>query len=55
MRFVLGALVINGSLVGAFLLFRHRVAGWPLPGLWWLAAALAATLLTLFLAERTLT
>lgn len=53
-RFLLGALLVNGAALAAFVLLRHRVARWPQPGLWWLGAALLAILLTLRLAEATL-
>ncbi|GAB4405061.1 MAG: hypothetical protein OHK0048_24780 [Rhodoferax sp.] len=54
LRFVLGALVINLLPLLAFGLWRHRVARWPLPGLWWLSLGVAALVATLQLARVTL-
>ncbi len=53
-RFALGAILINGAILAAFVFGRHQLARFRLPGLWRLGGMLLAILLTLGLAEVTL-
>ncbi|WP_238944295.1 hypothetical protein [Allofranklinella schreckenbergeri] len=45
--FLLSALLINAAALAALALARHRLARWPMPGLWWLLGITLATVLTL--------
>lgn len=46
-RFVLLALIVNAAALGGLVLARHRLARWPMPGLWWLGALTLAIVITL--------
>jgi uncharacterized membrane protein YsdA (DUF1294 family) len=54
LQFLLLAMLSTGAPVALFALFRHQVARWPLPGLWWLALGTLCIVLTLYLAKYTL-
>lgn len=54
LTFLILASFINALPAVLFVLLRERVAGWPLPGLWWLSLGTLALVLTLALAKHSL-
>ena len=54
LQFLFFAMLITGTPGVLFVLFRHQVARWPLPGLWWLGLGTLSIVLTLLLAKHTL-
>ena len=54
LNFLIFALLINAMPPVLFGVLRDRVAGWPMPGLWWLSLGTLAVVLTLMLARHLL-
>ncbi len=52
--FLSGAVLINLLPLVLFHLYRHQVARWPMPGLWWLGVLALTLVATLLLAGATL-
>jgi hypothetical protein len=53
-HFVFGSLLINGVISGIIFCFGRRLMRLPLPGLWVLGCVLLGIVLTLIVAEATL-
>ena len=54
LNFLIFALLVNAMPAVLFGVLRDRVAGWPMPGLWWLSLGTLALVLTLALAKHSL-
>ena len=54
LNFLIFALLINALPGVLFVMLRDRVAGWPMPGLWWLSLGTLTVVLTLTLARHLL-
>jgi hypothetical protein len=54
LRFIVFAILITCAPAMLFAAFRHQVARWPLPGLWWLGLGTLSLVLTLALAKHSL-